>query len=132
MHGRVITHLVKYYGYHRCCYQSQHYAGMAMDMGQNLSSTQRNALRQTATDTGVWSYVEPAYLTPTWVHVDKRLGPPACAAGYPALRRGDKGVYVLTLQDALNAIGVVGSGLDGVFGQNTEKAVKQFQSYNFV
>lgn len=108
--------------------QSQHYAGMAFDMGQNLDPAARNLLRQTAVNSGVWSYVEPAYLTPTWVHVDRRLGPPACSAGYPAVRWGSRGVYVLVLQDALNALGYTGAGLDGIYGPATYRAVTNFQS----
>ncbi|WP_418291007.1 hypothetical protein [Massilicoli timonensis] len=46
--------------------QSQHYAGLAFDAGQALSSTQRNRLWQTAYNLGVWSYIEPQSLTPTW------------------------------------------------------------------
>ena len=108
--------------------QSQHYAGMAFDAGQNLNPISRNALRNLAINSGVWSYVEPAYLTPTWVHFDRRLGPPACqGGGYPALRLGSKGVYVLILQDALNSLGYTGSGLDGVFGPGTQGAVARFQ-----
>ena len=52
--------------------QSQHYAGTALDCGQALSSSERNRLWRTANSLGVWSYVEPQSLTPTWVHVDKR------------------------------------------------------------
>ena len=58
--------------------QSQHYAGVAFDSGQRLSNSERNRLRNTAINSGVWSYVEPANLTPTWVHFDKRFGRPAC------------------------------------------------------
>lgn len=58
--------------------QSQHYAGVAFDVGQRLTNVQRNALRNSAINSGVWSYVEPVYLTPTWVHFDKRRGTPAC------------------------------------------------------
>ena len=58
--------------------QSQHYAGVAFDAGQALNASQRNRLRTTAITSGVWSYVEPANLTPTWVHFDKRFGRPAC------------------------------------------------------
>ena len=58
--------------------QSQHYAGVAFDAGQTLSNAERNNLRNVAINSGVWSYVEPAYLTPTWVHFDKRFGKPAC------------------------------------------------------
>lgn len=108
---------------------SEHYAGSAFDMGQNLDNATRNALRDTAYNTGVWSYVEPAYLTPTWVHVDKRIGVPACPQGsYPLVRIGSKGVYVFVLQDALNAVGFTGSGLDGVFGAGTARAVSAFQA----
>ena len=109
--------------------QSQHYAGVAFDMGQNLSPSERDALRNLAYSLGVWSYIEPAYLTPTWVHVDTRLGPPACVeGGYPVVQYGSIGVYVLTLQDALNAVGFTGSGLDGIFGRGTLSSVTRFQS----
>ena len=76
--------------------QSQHYAGVAFDVGQKLTNSQRNTLRNSAINSGVWSYVEPAYLTPTWVHFDKRRGTPACrgAAGYPQKSQGSKGAYV--------------------------------------
>ena len=89
---------------------------------------ERNALRDAAFASGLWSYVEPAYLTPTWVHFDKRLFPPACpAGGYITVRRGSVGVYVLVLQDALNAIGFGPLSLDGVFGGATQSAVHRFQ-----
>ena len=47
--------------------QSQHYAGTAFDAAQNLGAAERNQLRNLASSLGVWSYVEPANLTPTWV-----------------------------------------------------------------
>ena len=53
--------------------QSQHYAGTAFDVGQLLSNTQRNALRNSAKSSGIWSYVEPVSISPTWVHFDKRF-----------------------------------------------------------
>ena len=53
--------------------QSQHYAGVAFDVAQALSNDERNRLRNLAIESGVWSYVEPARLTPTWVHFDKRF-----------------------------------------------------------
>jgi len=110
--------------------QSQHYAGMAFDVAQNLSSAERNQLRDLAAQLGVWTYVEPAYLTPTWVHFDSRLTPPACSAGFPALRRGSKGVYVATLQDALSTVGIPATGIDGLFGPETENSVQTFQREN--
>ena len=96
--------------------QSQHYAGVAFDCGQALSSSERNRLWRTANNLGVWSYVEPQSMTPTWVHMDKRYGTPACSAGYPTLRNGSRGIYVLVLQ--------------GAFGTNTKNALIAFQRNN--
>ncbi len=107
--------------------QSQHYAGTALDVAQAYDAATRNRFRQFASNMGVWSYVEPAYLTPTWVHMDTRYGVPACGAGFPVLRNGSVGVYVLVLQDALNALGFTGGGLDGYFGPSTRRAVINFQ-----
>lgn len=107
---------------------SQHYAGIAFDVGQNLDNYTRSQLRNTAANSGAWSYVEPEYLTPTWVHFDRRVGTPACAiGGYPMVMQGSVGVYVLILQDALNALGYTGSGLDGYYGTGTRNAAASFQ-----
>jgi len=110
--------------------QSQHYAGTAFDVAQNLTNARRAVMRQLAQRSGLWSYVEPAYLTPTWVHFDRRMFPPACAAGYPLQRQGSAGVYTCILQDALNL--VTGSDLyiDGVFGPVTCEQVRYFQAVN--
>lgn len=109
--------------------QSQHYAGVAFDVGQNLNLSQRTILHNTAVNIGVWSYVEPLNLTPSWVHFDKRQFPPACTAGgYPLISRGSKGVYVLVAQDGLNTLGYSAGSLDGVFGNNTRNAVIRYQS----
>ena len=108
--------------------QSQHYAGVSFDAGQALSNSERNRLRDTARSSGVWSYVEPANLTPTWVHFDKRFGRPACGtAGYPLIRRGSISTYVLIAQDDLNTLGFPTGGLDGIFGSRTEEAVRNYQ-----
>ena len=59
--------------------------------------------------------MEPAALTPTWVHFDKRFGKPACVvAGYPLIRRGSISTYVLIAQDDLNTLGFRTGGLDGL------------------
>lgn len=42
---------------------SQHYAGLAFDVGQNLNSEERDRMRNLAISSGIWNYVEPAYLT---------------------------------------------------------------------
>ena len=109
--------------------QSQHYAGVAFDVGQTLSSTRRRALWNSANSSGVWSYVEPYSLTPTWVHWDKRFGIPACSTGgFPTLRRGSISNYVCIAQDDLNTLGYRTGGLDGIFGTQTYNAVKSYQS----
>lgn len=43
---------------------SQHYAGLAFDVGQNLTAAERNSMRNLAISSGIWNYVEPASLTP--------------------------------------------------------------------
>ena len=108
---------------------SQHYAGVSFDVGQRLSNAQRNTIRNIASYLGVWGYVEPRYLTPTWVHFDRRYGRGACggSSGYNTLYRGSRGVYVLVLQDCLNTLGYSTAGLDGIFGGATERAVRNFQ-----
>ena len=101
--------------------QSQHYAGVAFDVGQRLSNSERIRLWDSANNSGVWYYVEPISLTPTWVHFDKRFGKPACSTGgFPTLRRGSLSNYVLIAQDDSN-------GLDGIFGAATQNAVISYQ-----
>lgn len=108
--------------------QSQHYAGVAFDVAQALSNTERNRLRNLAIESGVWSYVEPARLTPTWVHFDKRFGIPACSTGgFPLIRQGSISTYVLIAQDDLNTLGYRTGGLDGIFGGQTRNAVISYQ-----
>lgn len=60
-------------------FQSQHYAGVAFDVAQTWTNAKRAALRNSAKASGVWSYVEPLSLTPTWVHFDKRSLNYACS-----------------------------------------------------
>ena len=109
---------------------SQHYAGVAFDVGQRSTAAERRKIYRAAVRSGAWGYVEPMSMTPTWVHFDRRYGKPACAgstAGYPTLRRGSRSTYVLILQDALNALGYSTNTLDGIFGHATESALKACQ-----
>ena len=109
--------------------QSQHYAGTAFDVGQGLTNAQRTRLRNSAINSGVWTYVEPASLSPTWVHFDRRFGTAACSSGgFPLIRRGSRGNYVCIAQDDLNTLGYKTGGLDGVFGEQTYNAVRRYQS----
>ena len=109
--------------------QSQHYAGTAFDVGQRLSQSQRTRRSARLNNSGVWSFVEPISLTPTWVHWDKRFGSPACiSGGYPQLKRGSISNYVLIAQDDLNTLGYSTGGLDGIFGSATQDAVRRYQS----
>ena len=106
--------------------QSQHYAGTAFDVGQTLSDTRRRQLWNSARNSGVWSYVEPISVTPTWVHFDKRFGTPACSyGGYPTLKRGSVSNYVLIAQDDLNTLGFRTGGLDrNIWRQNRRSSKK--------
>lgn len=107
---------------------SQHYAGLAFDVGQTLTTTERNNLYNSAVNSGVWTYVEPQILTPTWIHFDKRRGNPACSTGgYPQIQMGSRGAYVMIAQDDLNTLGYKTGGLDGIFGSNTQIAVRNYQ-----
>jgi len=111
--------------------QSQHYAGVAFDVGQNLTNAQRAEMRALAINSQLWSYVEPVSISPSWVHFDKRRGTPACASGgYPVVRQGILGAYVLVLQDSLNILGYGTGGVDGVFGSATTNAVMAYQRNN--
>lgn len=105
---------------------SQHYAGLAFDVGQNLNTQERNQMRNLAVNSGIWNYVEPASLTPRWVHFDERQ----VAFGYPLVRQGSRGVYVCILQDGLTTLGYNTGGLDGVFGARTRESVIEFQRRN--
>lgn len=83
-------------------------------------------MRNLAISSGIWNYVEPANLTPRWVHFDERQ----VASGYPLVRQGSRGVYVCILQDGLTTLGYDTGGLDGVFGSRTNTAVRSFQTRN--
>ena len=48
----------------------------------------------------------------------------------PTLRRGDKNAYVTSWQNYLTMCGFYHGSIDGIFGQKTEEAVKNWQSAN--
>lgn len=111
--------------------QSQHYAGLAIDMAQGMPKSKRDKLRNLASKMGIFAYVEPASLTPTWVHVDNRFGKPACGAGYPVVRNGSRGNYVMVLQDALLNLGYTSvQSVDGIMGSRTVRGLGNYQTNN--
>lgn len=63
------------------------------------------------------------------MHFDDRNKNAACGgiAGYPLIKQGSKGVYVLVAQDGLNTLGYRTGGLDGIFGSQTKNAVLTYQ-----
>ena len=102
--------------------------GTAFDVGQTLTNAQRTILRNSARNSGVWTYIEPESLSPTWVHFDKRYGISACSTGgFPLIKQGSRGNYVCIAQDDLNTLGYRTRGLDGVFGGQTQIAVRNYQ-----
>lgn len=54
-------------------------------------------------------------------------GSKAAGSQYPNLSRGAKNEYVLNWQMYLQQLGLYDGELDGIFGSQTEKAVKEFQ-----
>lgn len=50
------------------------------------------------------------------------------AGGFPQVKRGSVGMYTLIAQDDLNTLGFSTGSLDGIFGANTENAVRRYQT----
>lgn len=48
----------------------------------------------------------------------------------PVLKKGSKGDAVKRLQEQLQQLGYLSGAIDGIFGPQTEKAVKAFQADN--
>lgn len=110
---------------------SNYYAGIALDMAQNEDMETRDRIRALARNLNIFNYVLPKVLAPNLVHAEELISEPSCVGTrYPQLKRGDKGVYVLVLQDALNLLGKYNGMLDGVFGEKTENAVREYQREN--
>ncbi len=58
------------------------------------------------------------------------LSPTATPVAYTTLQIGDRGEDVKKLQRRLTELGYLNDKIDGIFGQNTKKAVERFQYYN--
>ncbi|MDR1619313.1 MAG: peptidoglycan-binding protein [Clostridiales bacterium] len=108
--------------------QSAHYAGLAFDVGKRLTTREQTRLMRIALERCGFDRVEPPYSTPGWLHVEKRVAPPASMLGeYPTLRERDKGVHVLLLQDVLSLHGFYKGMLTGVFSPATASELMRFQ-----
>lgn len=108
--------------------QSAHYAGLAFHLGQRLGEKAQARLVRLALDICGFERVEPPFLTPGWVHVEKHIAPPAgLHGGYPQLVQGQKGVHVMLLQDALRLEGYLTHGLNGMFTSATRRDLACYQ-----
>ena len=56
--------------------------------------------------------------------------PEAQEVAYKTLRKGDQGVEVVMLQEALASLGYLTTASDGIYGTGTATAVRSFQSAN--
>ena len=111
--------------------RSQHYAGVAFDVGQSLTQSRRTAIYRAARSTGAWGYVEPLSQTPTWVHFDRRYGTPACSgttAGYPTLWRCGGRRDLLSFPAPRSSDRYASRrSREGGYGTRTEEALRGYQ-----
>lgn len=110
-----------------CREQSPHYAGLALNItcrdGAELES-----LRKLTLGSGIFTRVDPSYLTPTWLHGEVCVVPPALAGnGYPVLTPDICGVHVFVLQDALILTGDHRGALTGRMDAATLEAAARFR-----
>lgn len=111
---------------------SPHHAGLAGDFAlldpcRNISARQ-NEIRRWCVKSGLFSYVQPQYRTPLWIHAEVSTAPPSSLfAPYPALFPGNTGVYCFILQKCLNIIGFP-CLLSGRFTEDTLHALYRFRT----
>lgn len=118
-----------------CCFlppgkgQSPHYAGLALDMGRRLTEEKRKRLWAFCLKSPMFSYVEPPYWTPNWVHGEVAASAASIPGrGYPYLAPGDAGPHVFLLQELLTRRGFP-CLLCGHFNQDTRRALMAYQSH---
>lgn len=109
--------------------QSAHYAGLAFDVGYGLDTKTQMRMARHALSRGGFDRVEPPFITPGWLHVEKDIAPASgLRGGYPRLKQGMRGVHVFVLQDALLLKGQSEGGLTGCFSAATAADLRRFQS----
>ncbi len=111
---------------------SQHYAGLAGDFVLADSCKhlilRQNEIRRWCVRSGLFSYVQPQYRTPTWIHAEVYVSPPGSVfVPYPLLFPGNSGAYCFVLQRCLNIAGFP-CLMSGRFSYDTLCAVKCFRS----
>ena len=76
---------------------------------------------------GIKGYVHSSYIKLEQSKSSAPASPSPAAQITATLRRGSKGSQVKALQQLLNSLGYNCGKVDGIFGANTEKAVRAFQ-----
>jgi len=111
--------------YHRPIYPlGQTYQNPPAD---RLREFRRRAKGYGANGISWWSWQETS--AHEWRVIGHRLDGPFPDGGhsYPRLNRGDRGDVVVVAQELLLAWGKKPGGVDGIFGDGTARAVRQFQ-----
>lgn len=98
-------------------------AGKVYEMRSSKMNVRHDALSARWTHWGKPEFVQ-------YTGVEQGAGEEKIMIELAELRKGSKGAQVKTVQRILKALGysVGGTGVDGDFGKNTEKAVKAFQA----
>jgi peptidoglycan hydrolase-like protein with peptidoglycan-binding domain len=92
-----------------------------------LPSTRPLPPNSTPQNTGGTATTSPRPTTPPTSSVSPTDGKERTTVVLPVLRKGMRGPAVMNLQERLKAIGVFKGAIDGVFGTETEAAVKAAQ-----
>lgn len=95
--------------------------------GDTVTVTAKHGTWYAVTAGGQRGYVSGAYLKVTESESGSSGG---SSSSQTTLRKGSTGSAVKSLQNNLILLGYLGSGADGIFGSNTEAAVKKYQSRN--
>lgn len=107
---------------------SAHYAGLAADI--EPPQGRLGEMRRWCVRSGLFSYVQPQYRSPRWVHAEVAAGPRASVlAGYPELSMGDAGAHAFVLQEALALLGLPCLKC-GRFTEDTDAALSAFAQKN--
>ncbi len=115
-----------------CLLDVQRYFGLGFLL-QPTGSHPIAALHAAAVNSNAFSFVAPLAAQDTWIEVDNRFMPSEThlTRGLPYLFSGVRCNQVMTAQSALNRNGFP-VAIDGIFGPETESAVRRFQRQCFL